>query len=58
MPGRLLLYRLYAFFEQWRSYWLGRPKIDRVTERKVRRLLAKGVGIGTGMVQRIANEFR
>ena len=24
---------------------LGRPKIDRVTERKVRRLLAKGVGI-------------
>ena len=40
---------------------LGRPKIDRVTERKVRRLLAKGVGIlkvakslgiGTGTVQR------
>src|SRR4051812_5802152 len=43
---------------------LGRPKIDSVTERKVRRLLAKGVGIlrgakalgiGTGTVQRIAN---
>jgi hypothetical protein len=30
---------------QWRIYRLGRPKIDRVTERKVRRLLAKGVGI-------------
>jgi hypothetical protein len=28
---------------QW--YRLGRPKIDRVTERKVRRLLATGVGI-------------
>ena len=46
---------------------LGRPKIDGVTERKVRRLLAKGVGIlklakslgiGTGTVQRIANELR
>jgi DNA invertase Pin-like site-specific DNA recombinase len=45
---------------------LGRPKIDSRTERKVRRLLAKGVGmlkvarslgIGTGTVQRIANEF-
>jgi DNA invertase Pin-like site-specific DNA recombinase len=44
---------------------LGRPKIDRVTERKVRRLLAKGVGIlkvakslgiGTGTVQRISGE--
>jgi len=44
---------------------LGRPKIDSVTERKVRRLLAKGVGIlkvakslgiGTGTVQRIAGE--
>jgi DNA invertase Pin-like site-specific DNA recombinase len=44
---------------------LGRPKIDRVTERKVRRLLAKGVGIlkvakslgiGTGTVQRISKE--
>src|SRR4029077_7625442 len=42
---------------------LGRPKIDGLTERKVRRLLAKGVGIwkvakslgiGTGTVQRIA----
>jgi DNA invertase Pin-like site-specific DNA recombinase len=50
---------------QWRSYRLGRPKIDRVTERKVRRLLAKGVGIlkvakslgiGTGTVQRISGE--
>src|SRR5215475_14604823 len=29
---------------QWRSYRLGRPKIG-TTERKVRRLLAKGVGI-------------
>jgi DNA invertase Pin-like site-specific DNA recombinase len=45
---------------------LGRPKIDRATERKVRRLLAKGVGIlkvvksldiGTGTVQRISNEL-
>ena len=45
---------------------LGRPKIDRVTERKVRRLLAKGVGIlkvakslgiGTGTVQRTASEL-
>ena len=44
---------------------LGCPKIDRVTERKVRRLLAKGVGIlkvakslgiGTGTVQRISKE--
>ena len=44
---------------------LGRPKIDRVTERKVRRLLAKGVGIlkvakslgiGTGTAQRISGE--
>src|SRR6516164_7060644 len=61
---------VYAFIEQsksqWRSYRLGRPKIDRVTERKVRRLLAKGVGIlkvakslgiGTGTVQRISNEL-
>jgi DNA invertase Pin-like site-specific DNA recombinase len=46
-------------------YRLGRPKIDCVTERKVRRLLAKGVGIlkvakslgiGTGTVQRISGE--
>ena len=44
---------------------LGRPKIDSATERKVRKRLAKGVGIlkvakslgiGTGTVQRIANE--
>jgi DNA invertase Pin-like site-specific DNA recombinase len=44
---------------------LGRPKIDGATERKVRRLLAKGVGIlkvakslgiGTGTVQRMASE--
>ena len=44
---------------------LGRPKIDGATERKVRRQLAKGVGIlkvakslgiGTGTVQRIADE--
>src|SRR5258705_3467249 len=44
---------------------LGRPKIDGATERKVRRLLAKGVGIlkvaksldiGTGTVQRISGE--
>ena len=50
---------------QWRSYRFGGPKIDRVTERKVRRLLAKGVGIlkvakslgiGTGTVQRISDE--
>jgi hypothetical protein len=40
-------------------YRLGRPKIDRETERNVRRLLAKGVKvakslcIGTGTVQRI-----
>ena len=44
-----LLYNLYTFIEQsksqWRGYRLGRPKIDRVTERKVRRQLAKGVGI-------------
>ena len=46
---------------------LGRPKIDRTTERKVRQQLARGVGIlkvakslgiGTGTVQRIANELR
>ena len=45
---------------------LGRPKIDSATERKVRRQLAKGVGIlklakslgiGTGTVQRISNEL-
>jgi DNA invertase Pin-like site-specific DNA recombinase len=44
---------------------LGRPKIDGATERKVRRLLAKGIGIlkvarslgiGTGTVQRISGE--
>src|SRR5215831_17343827 len=44
---------------------LGRPKIDSATERKVRKQLAKGVGIlkvakslviGTGTVQRIAKE--
>ena len=62
-----LLYRLYTQSKsQWRSYRLGRPKIDRVTERNVRRLLAKGVGIlkvarslgiGTGTVQRISNEL-
>jgi DNA invertase Pin-like site-specific DNA recombinase len=46
---------------------LGRPKIDSAIERKVRKQLAKGVGIlklarslgiGTGTVQRIANELR
>jgi DNA invertase Pin-like site-specific DNA recombinase len=46
---------------------LGRPKIDSTIERKVRKQLAKGVGIlkvakslgiGTGTVQRIANELR
>jgi DNA invertase Pin-like site-specific DNA recombinase len=46
---------------------LGRPKIDRTTERKVRQQLARGegilkvaksLGIGTGKVQRIANELR
>src|SRR5246500_4773414 len=45
---------------------LGRPKIDSATERKVRKQLAKGVGIlkvarslriGTGTVQRIAKEL-
>jgi DNA invertase Pin-like site-specific DNA recombinase len=45
---------------------LGRPKIDSVIGRKVRRQLAKGVGmlkvakslgIGTGTVQRIAKEL-
>ena len=44
---------------------LGRPKVDSTTERRVRKQLAKGVGIlkgakslgiGTGTVQRIANE--
>ena len=44
---------------------LGRPKIDSATERKVRKQLAKGLGIlksakslgiGTGTVQRVANE--
>jgi DNA invertase Pin-like site-specific DNA recombinase len=44
---------------------LGRPKLDSVTERKVRRRLAKGVGIlkvakslgiGTGTVQRISDQ--
>ena len=44
---------------------LGRPKLDSATERKVRRQLAKGVGIlkvakslgiGTGTVQRISEE--
>jgi DNA invertase Pin-like site-specific DNA recombinase len=46
---------------------LGRPKIDITTERKVRQQLARGegilkvaksLGIGTGTVQRIANEVR
>jgi DNA invertase Pin-like site-specific DNA recombinase len=46
---------------------LGRPKIDSTIERKVRKQLAKGfgilkvaksLGIGTGTVQRIANELR
>lgn len=46
---------------------LGRPKIDGTTERKVRKQLARGegilkvaksLGIGTGTVQRIANELR
>ena len=46
---------------------LGRPKIDSVTERKVRRRLAKGMGIlkvakslgiGIGTVRRISNELR
>ena len=45
---------------------VGRPKIDSATERKVRKQLAKGIGIlkvakslglGTGTVQRIANEL-
>ena len=36
---------------------LGRPKIDSATERKVRKRLAKSLGIGTA-VQRIANELR
>jgi DNA invertase Pin-like site-specific DNA recombinase len=45
----------------------GRPKIDSATERKVRKQLAKGLGIlkvakslgiGTGTVQRISNELR
>jgi len=45
---------------------LGRPKIDSATERKVRKQLAKGVGIlkvakslgiGTGTVQRISKEL-
>ena len=46
---------------------LGRPKVDSTTERRVRKQLAKGMGIlkvakslgiGTGTVQRIANELR
>ena len=46
---------------------LGRAKMDSTTERKVRKQLAKGMGIlkvakslgiGTGTVQRIANELR
>ena len=46
---------------------LGRPKINSATERKVRQQLASGggilklaksLGIGTGTVQRIANELR
>ena len=46
---------------------LGRPKIGRTTERKARQQLASGegilkvaksLGIGTGTVQRIANELR
>ena len=46
---------------------LGRPKIDIATERKVRKQLAKGIGImkvarllgiGTGTVQRISNQLR
>ena len=45
---------------------LGRPKIDSATERKVRKQLAKGVGIlkvakslgiGIGTVQRISKDF-
>ena len=46
---------------------LGPPKIDSATKRKVRKQFAKGMGIlkvakslgiGTGTVQRIANELR
>ena len=46
---------------------LGRPKIDSATERRVRKQLAKGVGIlkvarslgiGTGTVHRISTRFR
>ena len=46
---------------------LGRPKMDSITERRVRKQLGKGIGIlkvakslgiGTGTVQRIANERR
>ena len=46
---------------------LGWPKIDNATERKVRKQLAKGLGIlkvakslgiGTGTVQRISKELR
>ena len=48
-----------------RAVKLGRPKIDSATERKVRKQLARGVGIlkvakslgiGTGTVQRISKE--
>ena len=46
---------------------LGRLKIDSATERKVRKQLAKGIGVlkvarslglGTGTVQRVAKELR
>ena len=46
---------------------LGWPKIDSATERKVRKQLARGIGIlkvakslglGTGTVQRISNKLR
>ena len=46
---------------------LGRPRIDAVTERKVRKMLEDGVGmlriadkldIGSGAMQRIAREMR
>src|SRR6516165_8792856 len=48
---------------QWRSYRLGRPKIDGATERKVRKQLAKGVRIlrwrgrsGSGLARPIASQ--
>jgi hypothetical protein len=68
LPAVARLLNLYAFLEQpipMEKLPARPPELDGATERKVRRLLAQGVGIlkvakslgiGTGTVQRISGE--